>query len=415
MAFDMDTVSPCSPLVLPCRTAHLVSFFYIPSRLAYRLVRLALRPAIPSRRLVLRLGVSSRPASRFHCLLVGYDTTFILAPFRLACRLPSRLAFRSAFLSVLVVLRLVSLRFCPACRYCVSSLRSVFLTHFARLRSSSLVSVRHPLVAFFLRRRFVLLFAHFYSFPAPLPGTLLSFPLFFFLICAFPVASRLSSRPLVSSCRLVLARPVRRPACRVVGSSRLFVSLVVLFWRRSVLLFARSRLVCRGVIALSLSCRLVGLGVPIYLSSRSCVPSAWLVSVVSFSSVISLCLIRGRLGFVFMPVPVFSPFRPACRSFLLAYLVSVPVDTVVGRDCALWSWGRHGLLLSSHPSLHRSCSLLALSLQDGSMGGDGDMGRRSMLLAAHPLPGHAPSFLLSHRLIAPICVLIHSPTKQGNR
>ena len=31
--------------------------------------------------------------------------------------------------------------------------------------------------------------------------------------------------------------------------------------------------------------------------------------------------------------------------------------------------GRRGLLLSSHPSLHRSCSLLALSLQDGSMGG----------------------------------------------
>lgn len=29
-------------------------------------------------------------------------------------------------------------------------------------------------------RRFVLLFAHFYSFPAPLPGTLLSFLLVFF-------------------------------------------------------------------------------------------------------------------------------------------------------------------------------------------------------------------------------------------
>ena len=66
MVFDMGTVSPCSPLVLPCRAAYLVSFFYIPSRL----VRLVLRPVMPCR--LVRLVLASCSASRFHCLSVGH-------------------------------------------------------------------------------------------------------------------------------------------------------------------------------------------------------------------------------------------------------------------------------------------------------------------------------------------------------
>ena len=152
-----------------CRAAHLVSFFYIPSRpasclasrFASRLVRLALayRLCVPSLRLVYAvsllvlascLGVSFcvstsrlvlRPAFTACCGEAAFDA----APFRLACRLPSCLGVSSCvsfcvspmrFCPCLSSCRFVSLHFCPACRYCVSSLRLVFLTHCVRFRSS---------------------------------------------------------------------------------------------------------------------------------------------------------------------------------------------------------------------------------------------------------------------------------------
>lgn len=105
-------------------------------------------------------------------------------------------------------------------------------------------------------------------------------------------ASRLSSR--LSSRRASrLMRPAAscRLSCRLACSSCRFVS------RRFVLLFARSRLVRRGVIALRSPCRFV-------LPCRPacpCVPSARLVSVVSFPLVISFGLARVRLVSVLMP------------------------------------------------------------------------------------------------------------------
>ena len=321
MAFDMDTVSPCSPLVLPCRAAHLVSFFYIPSRLASRRF---VSPCVPFSLLTRGIRHDFHMGAVSPCLPLAVSSCVPLGVSIRACCLASRLV---AFLSCVPLLRLII-----AFRFPHSLRSSPFV--FARLRSSLLVSVRHPLAAFFLRHRFVLLFAHFYSFPAPLPGTLLSFPLVFFLICAFPVASRLSSRPLVSSCRLVLVRPVRRPACRVVGSSRLFVSLVVFFLRRFVLLFARSRLAWAWRSCLAFSCRLVfslvsrpvlasRCGVPLVISSRSRLVIRLPVGV--------SCPFSG-------PVPVFAPFRPARRSFLFAYSVlgSLVLVSVMRQGGASW-------------------------------------------------------------------------------
>lgn len=102
------------------------------------------------------------------------------------------------------------------------------------------------------------------------------FPLFSFLICAFLCVSFV-----VSSCRLARAsrfvrlgcvvssvlsvlpvRLARRSACRL---DRLVVSV----WRRSVLLFARSRLVCRGGLALRSRAVLVSHWHPVCPSSRS--------------------------------------------------------------------------------------------------------------------------------------------------
>ena len=169
-----------------------------------------------------------------------------------------------------------------------------------------------------------------------------------------PVSPCVSSRPLVSSCRLVLVRPVRRPACRVVGSSRLFVSLVVLFWRRFVLLFARSRLAWAWRSCLAFSCRLV-----FALASRS--PS--LRPIVAFRSsshrsrlVIvpssrPLCLPVGVSCPFSCLVPVFAPFRSAVRSFLFAYSASAHV---LGRGAGLcvmaMGWRRFALVVSSIPS-----------------------------------------------------------------
>lgn len=90
-----------------------VSFFYISSRFASRLAsRFASRLCVSSCVPFMRLAVASRFASRFHCLSAGHDMTFVWAPFRPACRLPSRLASRVR-----------RLRFCLVCRPCVPPVR----------------------------------------------------------------------------------------------------------------------------------------------------------------------------------------------------------------------------------------------------------------------------------------------------
>lgn len=113
-------VSSCSSLALPCRAAYLVS-----------LLRL-----VPCR-------FASRPAS---CLGVPSVRLVYAAP-RLV---PASCLGVSSCVSSCVSFCVSSMRFCPCLSSCVSSLRPVFLTH----------SVRHPLAAFSLRRRFVLLSAH---------------------------------------------------------------------------------------------------------------------------------------------------------------------------------------------------------------------------------------------------------------
>ena len=121
----MGTVSPCLPLTLPCRSSRFVFLysvspcvlpcvpFCVSSRasrscvsalravLVSRACRLSSRSCVLPWRLVLRLDVSSRPASRFHCLL--WEATFMRHRFALlAARLVSfsicrfRLAFRRA-------------------------------------------------------------------------------------------------------------------------------------------------------------------------------------------------------------------------------------------------------------------------------------------------------------------------------
>lgn len=236
------------------------------------------------------------------------------------------------------------------------------------------------------------------------------FPCCFSFICSFPWRLGLSSRPIRLVVRLVSCVSSRafrpscrascRLSCRLAVSSRRLVSVCRLVWapfRSAVRLFS-SRSPWRDcpfvVVPPCWSRRS-----PICSSSRPCVGvgagssrSSRLVSVVSFSSVISFCLIRGRLGFVFMPVPVFAPFRPARRSFLphsIRSRSSVPVSvSVVGRGCVSRAWGGGAC----------SCRFI-----------------RSMLLSAHPLPAHVPSFLPSHRLIAPIAFSYHHPKQENER
>lgn len=120
----------------PFRSAlrYSVPCFYIPFRSASRfssrsascVIPFCVPFCVPLMRLVSSVCPASRPACRscvllavsscvpFSLLAVGCDTAFIWAPFRLACRLPSRLASRVR-----------RLRFCLVCRPCVSSCRLV--------------------------------------------------------------------------------------------------------------------------------------------------------------------------------------------------------------------------------------------------------------------------------------------------
>ena len=108
MVFDTGAVSSCSPLVL--RSAVCLVLRAVPASRAMPFVRLALRFAL---RLVIVSRFSACP----------WAMAFDEAPFRPACRLPSRLACRSSVSPLRAVLR------------------PVFITRFARLRSSSVGGV----------------------------------------------------------------------------------------------------------------------------------------------------------------------------------------------------------------------------------------------------------------------------------
>lgn len=242
-----------------------------------------------------------------------------------------------------------------------------------------------------------------------------SSPCCFSFICSSPCVSLIVSSYRLAV-RLVSCDPLRhlvvlpvRPACR---SAYRLVSLVVSVWRRSVLLFARSRLVCRGGLALRSRPVLFLIGIPfvprlarrLVVASCRSVPLAVSSCLSRFCPVISFSLIRGRLGSVFMPVPVFAPFHPARRSFLFVnrarFLLTPPSW---GGRC-VWRAAWVCSLISSVPS--HSYSLL---------GEDGDTGHRFTLLAARSLPLMSLSF--SHR-IGPLSLsygLISSFTKAGKR
>ena len=152
-----------------------------------------------------------------------------------------------------------------------------------------------------------------------------SFPVAF-LSYARPRASRSSSRHAVS-----LAVSFRAFRCVVssvvsshrLGSSHRLVSSRRLVWRRSALLFARSRFVCRGGFALRFRAVSFCFGIPFVLSSRcssrlsSCLSSR-LVHLVSSCHLVLRLPVGGSCPFSCL-VPVFAPFRPAIRSFLFVH------------------------------------------------------------------------------------------------
>lgn len=114
MAFDMGTVSSCSPLVLSCRAAiHSVSFFYIPSRCSScPASRFACRSCVSPCVSSYASRCSSRPASRFHYLPVRNDTAFDMGAVSSCLPLAvsvcvSCLAFRSALAVSVSAFRLV--------------------------------------------------------------------------------------------------------------------------------------------------------------------------------------------------------------------------------------------------------------------------------------------------------------------
>ena len=149
-----------------------------------------------------------------------------------------------------------------------------------------------------------------------------------FLSYAHPRASRpcVSSYRLARASRLVRSAASCRPSARPVGSSWLVVS----YGRRFVLLFARSRFVCRGGFALRSHA--------VSFSSRYCVSSVVSSAHLVFSRhLVSVSPVGVSDPFSCL-VPVFAPFRPARRSFLthsIRLRSSVPVFvSVVGRGCA---------------------------------------------------------------------------------
>lgn len=129
MAFDMGTVSPCSPLVLSCCVA--IPFRFSIFRLAFSsrpasrfASRLCVLPCVP----FIRIAVASRSASRFHCLSAGHDLTFVWGAVSFC--LPLAVSPWRLVLGVCVPSCMPSLRFCLAS--CVSAFRYAF-RHVSRL------------------------------------------------------------------------------------------------------------------------------------------------------------------------------------------------------------------------------------------------------------------------------------------
>lgn len=122
-----------------------------------------------------------------------------------------------------------------------------------------------------------------------------------------------------------------------------------------------------------------------------------------------------RLVPVLMPVPMLCAV-PSCSSLVpvrYPFRVLLFLSPSWGGAVVSWPWGGGGLLLSSHQSQSFAHTRSFIrSLWDGY--GGVDMGRRSMLLVAHPLPVHAVSFLPSHRFIALIAFSSSHPLKPEN-
>lgn len=249
------------------------------------------------------------------------------------------------------------------------------------------------------------------------------FPLFSFLICAFLCVSFV-----VSSCRLARAsrfvrlgcvvssvlsvlpvRLARRSACRL---DRLVVSV----WRRSVLLFARSRLVCRGGLALRSRAVLVSHWHPVCPSSRSS-------SCRSVPPAVSSCSSRSRSSSRSRrPVAVRIRFHvrsrvrtvpPCCSLVLVRSSVPVPLSSSWGGD-AMRHEATEAYFFSSHPShlVHTRYSLVA----------DRDAGRMWICgavpccspLIPYPLMPSSFLFIPSVSIVLSLRSLIPSSTKQDN-
>lgn len=194
------------------------------------------------------------------------------------------------------------------------------------------------------------------------------------------------SRHVVSPCVSSHAFRCRCPSCRLIGSARFACRLVWAPFCSAVRSFSSRLPWCD---CLAFPCRLV-LSLAFCLVRRLARRLACHLACSSRSRSSSHSVLpRGLFVSVFMSVPVFAPFRPARRSFLFAYSVSVHVS-VVWRGCASWTWSGDGLLLSSYPSHHCSYSLLAHSLRDGG-------GRMKSWGAVSCCSSLVPSLLMSHR------------------
>lgn len=250
------------------------------------------------------------------------------------------------------------MRFCSTFRLSVSSLRSVFSDCPLVAVPFGTVSSCSPLIHA-CPPRCPLLFS---------PRSLSSYVR---LACRLVMSSCRASRLVRSaaSCR-PSARSVRRSARRLV-------------WRRFALLFARSRLVCRGVIALRSRAVSFRLGISFVISCRP--PSRRLIS-----SAVSFGFTRGCLGFVLV-----LGFRVrtvlSCCSLVpvrLFGLGSCPRSW--GGAVSLWPWG--GGACSSHlirPLImpaHYSLTRCGMALwEDVGYGVPFRVARRSSLARSCPI------------------------------
>ena len=298
MAFDMDTVSPCSPLVLPCRAAHLVSFFYIPSRLASRRF---VSPCVPFSLLTRGIRHDFHMGAVSPCLPLAVSSCVSLGVSIRACCLASRLV---AFLSCVPLLRLII-----AFRFPHSLRSSPFV--FARLRSSSVGGV-------FLAAPFRFAVRSFLFVPRPVARHASLFSHRFLSHMYVPRGVSLvvsSSRLVMPSCSRASRPSSRLSCCRLVPSVRFACRLVLAPFRSAVRSFS-FRLSWRSCLAFSCCLVFVLVSRPV-LASRCGVPL-----IISSRSRLVIRLPVGVSCPFSGPVPVFAPFRPARRSFLFAYSVS---------------------------------------------------------------------------------------------